>query len=126
MKDHILAIDYGTQSVRALIFDLRGNMVCKARVPVEPYFSDKPGLAEQHPDYFWDNLCAACQQLWQESPVPKEALAGAALTTQRATMVNVDAAVSRCVQPSSGWTSAVPKDSGQLEGFGVWPFVWPV
>ncbi len=89
-KDHILAIDYGTQSVRALIFDLRGNLVHKVRVPVEPYFSEKPGWAEQHTTHFWDNLCAACQQLWQESPVPKEALAGVALTTQRATMVNVD------------------------------------
>jgi sugar (pentulose or hexulose) kinase len=90
MKDHVLAIDYGTQSVRALIFDLRGNLACRVRVPVEPYFSQKPSWAEQHPGYFWDSLCAACQQLWQESPVPKEAVAGVALTTQRATMVNVD------------------------------------
>ena len=66
-KDHILAIDYGTQSVRALIFDLHGNLAYKVRVPVEPYFSENPGWAEQHPAYFWENLCAACRQLWQES-----------------------------------------------------------
>ena len=42
-KDHLLAIDYGTQSVRALLFDARGNLVSKARVEVEPYFSDNPG-----------------------------------------------------------------------------------
>jgi sugar (pentulose or hexulose) kinase len=89
-KDHVLAIDYGTQSVRALVFDLRGNLVHKVRVPVEPYYSEKPGWAEQQPAYFWDNLCAACQRLWQESPIPREAVAGVALTTQRATMVNVD------------------------------------
>jgi hypothetical protein len=29
MKDHILSIDHGTQSVRAMIFDLRGNLVSK-------------------------------------------------------------------------------------------------
>ena len=89
-KNHILAIDCGTQSVRALVFDLRGNLACKVRVPIEPYFSEKPGWAEQHPTYFWENLCAACQRLWQESPVPKEAVAGVALTTQRATVVNVN------------------------------------
>ncbi|HET90949.1 MAG TPA: carbohydrate kinase [Chloroflexi bacterium] len=89
-KHHLLAIDCGTQSVRALIFDLRGVLVHKARVSIDPYFSDKPGWAEQHPTYFWDQLCAACQQLWRESPVPKERIAGVALTTQRATMVNVD------------------------------------
>ncbi len=89
-RDHVLAIDCGTQSVRALIFDLRGNLVCKARVPIEPYFSERPGWAEQHPTYFWENLCAACQQLWQAAPVTREAIAGVALTTQRATVVNVD------------------------------------
>jgi sugar (pentulose or hexulose) kinase len=89
-KDHILAIDCGTQSVRALLFDLRGNLTGKVRVPIEPYFSEKPGWAEQQPGYFWENLCAACQKLWQESPVPREAVAGVALTAQRATMVSVD------------------------------------
>ena len=44
----ILAIDNGTQSVRALLFDLRGNLIAKSRVPIEPYFSDAPGLAEQY------------------------------------------------------------------------------
>ncbi len=90
MKDHILAIDCGTQSVRALIFDLRGNLIHKIRVPIEPYFSENPGWAEQHPTYFWENVCAACQQLWQTATVSKDAIAGVALTTQRATMVNVD------------------------------------
>ena len=89
-KDRILAIDCGTQSVRALIFDLRGNLIYKVHVPIEPYFSEKPGWAEQHPTYFWGNLCAACQRLWRESSLPKEAVAGVALTTQRATMVTVD------------------------------------
>ncbi|RLD00129.1 MAG: carbohydrate kinase [Chloroflexi bacterium] len=89
-QDHILAIDCGTQSVRALVFDLRGDLVHKVRVPIEPYFSEQPGWAEQHPAYFWENVCAACQQLWQVSPVIRDAIAGVALTTQRATMVNVD------------------------------------
>ena len=35
-KDFLLAIDCGTQSVRALVFDLQGNLVDKTRVPIEP------------------------------------------------------------------------------------------
>jgi sugar (pentulose or hexulose) kinase len=89
-QDHLLAIDNGTQSVRALLFDLDGNMVAKSQVHIEPYFSDHPGWAEQDPLYYWRSLCDACQQLWQASPVPREAVAGVALTTQRATMINVD------------------------------------
>ncbi len=88
--EYLLAIDCGTQSVRALLFDPHGNLVHKSRVPIEPYFSDRPGWAEQHPQYFWENLCIACRRLWQESAIPPEAVAGVALTTQRSTVVNVD------------------------------------
>ena len=51
-KDHILAIDHGTQSVRALLFDLKGNLVVKSRIPMEPYFSRNPAWAEQDPHYY--------------------------------------------------------------------------
>jgi sugar (pentulose or hexulose) kinase len=88
--EYILAIDNGTQSVRALLFDLKGNLVTKSRVPFEPYYSDRPGWAEQQPTFYWESLCQACQQLWQQTKVPKEGVAGVALTTQRATMINVD------------------------------------
>jgi len=87
---YILAIDSGTQSVRTLIFDLHGNLVDKVRVPIEAYTSPRPGWAEQDPEYFWQALCEACQQLWQQTAIPKDAIAGVALTTQRSTLVNVD------------------------------------
>ncbi|MBN1249559.1 MAG: FGGY-family carbohydrate kinase [Anaerolineae bacterium] len=91
MTDYLLAIDNGTQSVRALIFDLRGNLVAKSRVPIQAYVSPKPGWAEQDPIYYWDKLCEACQLLWQQTEVPREAIAAVALTTQRNTVINVDA-----------------------------------
>lgn len=89
--DLVLAIDHGTQSVRALLFDLRGNLLAKSRVPIDYYVSQAPGLAEQDPEVFWQAVCQACQELWQISGVKKEAIAGVALTTQRSTVVNVDA-----------------------------------
>jgi sugar (pentulose or hexulose) kinase len=89
-KDLILAIDNGTQSVRALVFDLQGNLLAKSRVPLQAYFSAQPGWAEQHPQYFWEQLCQACQGLWAQGTIDKESLAGVALTTQRSTMINLD------------------------------------
>ena len=89
-RDLILAIDNGTQSVRALIFDPRGNLVAKSRVPIEPYFATAPGLAEQHPEVFWQAVCDACQKLWSMPEVDRERVAGVALTTQRGTMINLD------------------------------------
>jgi len=89
-RDHILAIDNGTQSVRALLFDPRGNLLAKSRVPIEPYFSTQPGYAEQTPEVFWQAVCDACQQLWQMPGVDKDSIAGVALTTQRGTVINLD------------------------------------
>jgi len=42
----VLAIDNGTQSIRALLFDMQGNLLARSRVPIEPYFSEHPGWAE--------------------------------------------------------------------------------
>ena len=89
-RDHILAIDNGTQSVRALLFDPNGNLLAKARVPFEPYFSSQPGYAEQDPEGFWRAVCTACQQLWKMPAISKEAVCGVALTTQRGTVINLD------------------------------------
>ncbi len=89
-RDYILAIDNGTQSVRALLFDLKGNLISKARVPLEPYFSTQPGWTEQNPEYFWNSLCRACLELWDVTQVPKNEIACVTLTTQRSTVINVD------------------------------------
>ncbi|HOJ51090.1 MAG TPA: FGGY-family carbohydrate kinase [Syntrophales bacterium] len=89
-KELILAIDHGTQSVRALVFDPRGRLMAKSRVFIEPYISPQPGWAEQDPDYYWEMVAQACQKLWQSGQVSPSALAGVTLTTQRSTVINVD------------------------------------
>jgi len=87
---YILAIDNGTQSVRALLFDLDGNLAAKTQIFLEAYFSDNPGWAEHDAEGYWDAVCAACQQLWQSTTIPKSAVKGVAVTTQRGTVINVD------------------------------------
>lgn len=94
-KDLLLALDNGTQSVRALLFDPAGNLLARARTPLEPYFAVQPGWAEQHPEYFWTSLCQTCQELWRAADAAgladvRSRLAGVALTTQRGTVVNLD------------------------------------
>lgn len=87
----ILAIDNGTQSVRALLFDTRGNLVGKGKQDIEPYFSREPGWAEQHPDYFWEQLGEACKLLWSSTEATPDRVAGVTVTTQRGTVINLDA-----------------------------------
>ncbi len=89
MPENLLAIDNGTQSVRALIFDPQGRLLYKSRVPIEPYFSTAPGLAEQDPEVFWKAVCEAVQGLWTQG-AEKSSIAAVSLTTQRSTMINLD------------------------------------
>ncbi len=98
----ILAIDNGTQSVRALLFNARGDLLHKVRIELEPYVSPHPGWAEQDPDYYWRTLCQACRKLWQVSGVSPQAVSAATLTTQRSTVVNVDA-IGRPLRPAIVW-----------------------
>jgi len=93
---HALAIDVGTQSVRAILFDPQGNLVAMGRVPIEPYVSPQPGWAGQDPEVWWAAIGEACRRLWSSAPgeggtKPDPAwVAGVALTTQRVTLVVSD------------------------------------
>jgi len=87
---YFLSLDSGTQSVRALLFDQRGELVARSQEVIEPYESPRPGWAEQRVDYYWDALCRACQQLWSATDVPRAALRAVSVTTQRATAVPLD------------------------------------
>src|SRR5574343_290783 len=101
-QPYLLAIDNGTQSVRALLFDLHGNLVDKAQVPITTYQSPQPGWMENDPEAFWQTLCQACQRLWASTAVPKEAIAGVVVTTQRGTTVSLGAD-GRPLRPSMIW-----------------------
>jgi len=53
----VLTIDFGTQSVRTLIINNKGETLATVKVPYEtPYFSPKPGYAEQYPEYYWEQM----------------------------------------------------------------------
>ncbi len=119
-RELILAVDCGTQSVRALVFDLAGQLVAKAQVPLVAYVSPQPGWAEQDPEYYWTQLCRATHQVL--TPELRDRLAGMALTTQRATVVNVDQA-GRPLRPAIVWL-----DQRRTEGLkpvgGLWGLIF--
>lgn len=89
-KQKFLTIDVGTQSIRALVFDENGTELAKARLAIEPYFSERPGWAEQHAEYYWQKLTQACHKLWHLNKVSPSEITAISLTTQRYTMVNLD------------------------------------
>lgn len=123
---YILAIDNGTQSTRALLFDLQGQLVDKVRVPFLPAASSSaglpPGWVEQEPAYFWHALCQACQQLWQQTKVNKQAVVAVALTTQRGTVINLDRA-GKPLRPAIIWLDQ-RRTAGLKPIGGVWGVIF--
>ncbi len=93
-QDLFLTIDNGTQSMRALLFDLNGNLRAQNKIEIEAYFSTQPGWAEQYPDYFWLKLAECCQSLWQKESVKnnhyRDKVVAVTVTTQRGSVVNLD------------------------------------
>ena len=87
----VISIDAGTQSIRASLIDFRGNILQIVKNEIEPYYSQNPGWAEQDPEYFWKVLAQTCKKLMTTLVVKKESILGVTLTTQRNTMISLDA-----------------------------------
>lgn len=98
----ILAIDCGTQSLRTLLFDAAGVLAAKAKIEYPPYFSRRPGWAEQDPELFWEALKEGCRRLEAEAPGSLARLAGVGVTAQRDTMINLDGN-GRVLRPAITW-----------------------
>lgn len=61
---YVVAIDYGTQSVRVSIIDDKGTFLAFEQERYAPaYNSPKPGYAEQDPDYYFDCMCKAANRV---------------------------------------------------------------
>ncbi|WKE66920.1 FGGY-family carbohydrate kinase [Gallaecimonas kandeliae] len=88
---YLLALDCGTQSVRALLFDREGQLLAKRQQAFQPPFYQGPGgSAELEAQHFWQALCQASKGLLRETGIDPKAIAGAALTTQRGTLLHLD------------------------------------
>jgi len=109
----ILAVDAGTQSIRAALIDLSGNIVRIVKTPIQPYFSEYPCWAEQHPDYFWKIFCETTRQLLENREVLRSRILGVTLTTQRATMINVDK-YGKALRPAIIWLDQRKADSKKI------------
>ncbi len=79
----ILAIDSGTQSVRAVLIDLSGNILEIVKTEIEPYFSTGPGLAEQQPEYYRDKMFLTLRKLFKETKFESGRIKAVTITTQR-------------------------------------------
>jgi len=86
----LLAIDCGTQSVRALLIDLGGTIVAKRQQALENYSSVGEGWLEHDAEAFWRATATVCRGLLTDRADLKPRTKGLAVTTQRGSLTLVD------------------------------------
>lgn len=99
---YVLAIDCGTQSLRAMVVSPQGQILAYAKDEYEPYFSAQSGYAEQDPERYYQAMVRTVQQLHQTDFETMQAVAAITVTTMRDTEVFLDEQ-GKVVRPSLIW-----------------------
>ena len=123
MVNTILSIDCGTQSLRAIIFSLKGEILAMQRIPFEPYISLNPGWAEQGSEVYWEALKKACQLLKEENAEYFKQIAGVGITTMRDSLVNIDKD-GKTLRPLMVWLDQRKAKPVYKPGIGMKLVIW--
>lgn len=86
METYILALDQGTTSSRAIIFDKDGKIVHSSQKEFTQHFP-KPGWVEHNANEIWGSILAVIAGVLSESNIKPEQIAGIGITNQRETAV---------------------------------------
>ena len=87
----ILVFDLGTQSMRALLVNTRGDILQKVQKVFDtPYYSKQPGWAEQKPEFYWESLCETSRALKEKSHSLWQDIIAVTCSTIRDTCICLD------------------------------------
>lgn len=101
-KDHILALDQGTTSSRAIIFNHRGEIIAQAQSEF-PQIYPQPGWVEHDPNAIWSSQLETARAALDQSRLKPERFAAIGVTNQRETTIIWDRETGEPIQtPSSG------------------------
>ncbi|SKA32258.1 glycerol kinase [Enhydrobacter aerosaccus] len=99
---HVLAIDQGTTSTRAIVFDATGRPVASAQKEL-PQIFPKPGWVEHDPEEIWRATVEVCRGAIERAKLEARDLAGIGITNQRETTVVWDRATGKPVHNAIVW-----------------------
>lgn len=117
-NDLILAIDLGTQSLRAMLFDNTGQLILKRATKMH-YQRPDALTVEIDATIFWQKLTEVCQALWADDAALKKRVAAVTLTTQRASVVALDMAAEPVV-PAIIWMDKRRVEKAHIPTLGFW------
>ncbi|MBE3568751.1 MAG: glycerol kinase GlpK [Bacillales bacterium] len=86
MEKYILALDQGTTSSRAVLFDKKGKMVHTAQREFHQLFP-QPGWVEHNANEIWGSILSCIATVLSEAGIEAKQVAGIGITNQRETTV---------------------------------------
>ncbi|CQR46374.1 Glycerol kinase [Paraliobacillus sp. PM-2] len=101
---YILAIDQGTTSSRAFLFDKGGNMKAEAQREFEQFFPE-PGWVEHDADEIWTSVLACMADVLRKAEITADQVAGIGITNQRETTVVWDKHTGKPIYKAIVWQS---------------------
>ncbi|MDV7137707.1 glycerol kinase GlpK [Maribacter sp. TH_r10] len=98
----ILALDQGTTSSRAILFNHDGEIVRVSQKPFEQIFP-KPGWVEHDPNAIWSSQIAVAAEVVAQHGINGESIAAIGITNQRETVVVWDRETSEPIHNAIVW-----------------------
>ena len=99
---YVLAIDQGTTSTRAVIFDGSMGVVASAQEEFEQHFP-RSGWVEHAPDDLWGTTVSTCKKVMTLAGVCASEIAAMGITNQRETVVVWDKATGEVIHNAIVW-----------------------
>lgn len=99
---YILAIDQGTTSSRAIIFDAETAITAAAQQEFPQYFPAS-GWVEHEAEDLWDTTLAVCREAMAKAGVTAADLAGIGITNQRETTLVWDRKTGKAIHRAIVW-----------------------
>ena len=123
MKKYILALDEGTTSARAILFDKQSNIVSMAQHEFPQYYPHA-GWVEQEPMEIYANQYAALTECIAKSGIDPDEIAAVGITNQRETVVAWNKTTGKPISRAIVWQCRRTADICRgLEEMGVGDYV---
>lgn len=103
-ESYVLAIDQGTTSTRAILFNRRGEVVHQAQQDITQHFP-QPGWVEHDANEIWASVQAVLAAVLTESHTRPDQVAAIGITNQRETTVIWDKATGLPIHHALVWQS---------------------
>ncbi|WP_230986594.1 glycerol kinase GlpK [Cohnella fermenti] len=105
----MLAIDQGTTSSRAIIFDRQGHIVSTAQQEIKQYYP-KPGWVEHDASEIWVSVLGVVASALSQAEIAPDRIKAIGITNQRETAVVWDRHTGRPIHHAIVWQSRQTQD----------------